>query len=287
MRFKDRRRLLGVLLGMMLVLHAAAIVTASRFLDDGSPHTLILIFIVLCVTCVVDIGVTRQLFGALKRLEQDYDADVSKDLEESLRMYTSRALQDRRLASSVGASVERSIASARQALMEGDVAGTQDRLRSGIDLVSQTWTTRCDNVVVASVLESKSRQCEAAGFELVAKVVLPEILGIEDVEVAAVFFNLIDNALHECEELARPGARIEVQARVQAGQLFVEVTNPCRGGAEHRRRVAARRADATMYHGLGTSIVSDIAQRHGGLAQFAERDGTFVANVIIPADDLR
>lgn len=282
MRFKDRRMLLGALLGMMLVLHAAAIVVASKYLDDGHLDSLGLILLVLFVTCVVDIGVTRQLFGTLGRLEQDYDADVTKDLEESLRAYRVRALQDRQLASMVGVNVEQNIARARQALLEGDVPGTQDKLRHGIDLVSQTGATQCDNVVVASVLESKSRQSEAAGVELVTEVVLPEELGLEDVEVAAVFFNLIDNALHECAELARPDNRIEVRARIQAGQLFVEVTNPCREGAEHRRRAAARRSDATMYHGLGTSIVTDIARRHGGLAQFDERDGIFVADVMIP-----
>lgn len=292
MRLGTRRCAIVAVLCLMLVLHVVAVIGACAFVNTQvDAQSLVLSAALVLMTAFIDIGVVRYLLGVLRRSEQAYTADVTRDLEESLVEYREQAERERLVAQEVGAEVEQQIASAREALASGNITATDNYLHEGMEAAAQAQVSHCDNVVVASVLESKARQCAESGVDLVSAVVLPDDLPMEDAEVAAIFFNLIDNALHECEALiaTTPESqghgeplRITVRSDIQAGQLFVEVTNPCRKGAEAKRQAAARRVDATVFHGLGTSIVSDIAVQHGGVAEFAERDGTFVADVMIP-----
>ncbi len=246
---------------------------------------------ILLASGLVDAATMRLMLKALNRSQATYTADVTELLEASLAEYRELTEQTSSLTQEVGLAVDRQISQARVALREGDESAVEEHLRSGIEIASGVSLPDCDNVVVAAVLESKRRQCAESDIPLIAQVNLPEDLSIEPLELASVFFNLIDIATHECRALAsiqggdpgeNPSPAIEVRSFVRAGQLFVEVRNPCRKGADQQRREAARNADPTLFHGLGTGIVADIATRHGGIAQFDEEDGVMTASVLIP-----
>lgn len=293
-----------IALGAVFLLNLVSVVAACLFIGDKGPKTTIHMIAFALVTVVIDIAVMMQLLNTVTRAGKLYDVDVTNSLERSLVEYREQAARDESIARDAGASVEQHLARARTALSSGDVEATQDQMLRGVSLSTDKIAARCDNVVVASVLASKARQCADLGIRLVSSVTLPEQMDLDDVEVASLFFNLIDNAMCECEELRGDGDHdggdragdhdrdgavtaddepvIAVEARIQAGQLFMKVTNPCRKGAENRRRNAVQKADATMYHGLGTGIVEDISQRHGGITEFRERDCAFIAIVMIP-----
>ena len=268
----------GLQLALLLYWHSLAS-NQMRGLD-----TLITVAIAV-VLAVVDAGAARYLLQALKRSEQVYAAGVSASLEESLTSYRALAEQERALAEEVGRAVEQELSEARTALAAGDFAEVDTHLQTGLAEASRTHAPYCEHVAVAAVLETKVRQCNEAGVTLDPYVSLPEELTLPDVEVAALFFNLIDNALHECESLAADGAEdlhIPVRGNVQAGQLFVQVTNPCRTGADARKHARERRKATGGQHGWGTDIVRTIARDHNGIAELGEKDGLFTAQVMIP-----
>lgn len=274
---------------LLLVLHLWAVINACICIgnesDDVSVTSYVITAVLVITTGVIDVGVVVHLLGMLKREEIAYTADVTKELEESLEEYREQAERERRIAENIGTVVECQVMMAREALARGDLVMANALLNEGRSTTAASQVARCENVVVSSVLESKTRQCAEAGVELVSDVRLPKDLTMDDVELAALFFNLIDNALHECEHVRvddhRP-PQIVVRGSVEAGQVFIEVRNPCREGAAQKQRVASKRADVTLLHGLGTSIVSDIAARHGGIAEFTDHEGTFVADVMFP-----
>jgi len=258
---------------------------ATRTLD------LIITIAVAVGIAIIDAGVARYLFAALRRAEAAYAADVSEQLERSLESYRITAEREQALAREVGQAVDAELTRAREALSKGSAEDASAHLRQGLDIASKTRIVYCDNVAIAAVLESKERQCAEArvGFEHHVK--LPEELPFPEVEIAAVFFNLIDNALHECEAILAGGSELPpdalggitvcVNSMVQSRQLFVEVTNPCRKDAV-KAKGTARSGGLLREHGWGADIVSLIARQHGGMAQFDERDGMFAATVMIP-----
>lgn len=256
-------------------------------LSDTSSSVLVCeIVVILILTAIVDAGYLRYVLRFLKQQSNAYEAEMSLQLDQALGEYHAAVEHENDATQELGRTLERELAQARVALASGDAQTVDDRLRSSLTLASAARTAPCENTIVAAVLANKTRQCKEAGVELKSEVTLPDGLPIDDVELASLFFNLIDNALHECEAIATESASavaptIEVRARVQAGQLFVEVSNPCRPDAMRRKEAAARQADATPLHGLGTGIVEEIARKHGGLTEFEEKDGIFVARAMV------
>lgn len=247
---------------------------------------LAILLIVTLAVGIVDVGVVRYLFAALKRAEEAYAQGVNERLQHSLDDYRIAAKREEDLAREVSGTVSEELTRAREALSQGRTNDARGHLQQSLDIASQTKSAHtCSNVPVAAVLQSKARQCKAAGASLETHVTLPEELGLPDVEVAAVFFNLIDNALHECEALIAgddtAAPTISVSSMVQAGQLYVEVENPCRMEARGALSLARRR-NPLSEHGWGTDIVAQIASDHGGIATFDAEGGVFVARVMIP-----
>lgn len=250
------------------------------------PTSVTVCSVLILISAIVDTAVGAQLLRMLKVAEASYSADVAEQHEQTLEEYRKRALRDQASLRSVALMVEHELELSRLSLEHNDVQTLNKHLHRVLDEASRVQTPPCENAVIAAVLQSKKKQCEGAGVSLVTNVTLPEELPLDDVEIASVFFNLIDNALHECETLINDGAEapvITVDSSIRAGQLFVEVSNPCRPGANLRRNMATNDS-SVLFHGLGTGIVQDIARRNEGITEFGEHNGQYVASVMIPLD---
>ena len=271
----------------MVVAFGTAFALQMWLLTQYLASNPILTTVLILASGVVDVATAYLMMRALDRSQAAYANDVTELLEASLEEYRAQTEHAARLVRAVGADVELQLAQAREALRHRDAAGVDACLTSGMQLASDTWTQACENVVVAAVLLSKENQCKEAGVELVSEVSLPEELPIDDLELATVFFNLIDAALYECRMLmVEPGEEtverptIRLSSLVWADQLFVEVCNPSR--SHSRRHRTKHEPDSALFLNLGTANVTEVAKRHGGIAEFNEKDGTKEARVLIP-----
>jgi len=283
----NRRRLLIYLTCLLYIMQLAVIAFSHVLSTEQTSLNYVVSVLLALVIGATDAAIIRYLLAALERAERAYSQDVSRKLEQSFELYRLEAAQEDRLAQEIGRSVEKELAQARAALSEQHVREINDHLRASLAITSQSHASYCDNVTVSAVLESKARQCTRSGVVLLARVSLPQGLPLPDVDVAALFFNLIDNALHECVELTKLAMphvepKIEVRSQIRAGQLFLEVENPSRKGGNARRISATRNARGRIKHGWGTQVVSSIVEQYGGIAEFKEGPDTFTASVMIP-----
>ena len=283
----SRRRLI-VLLGCLYFILQLMSIVCWYYYGTEQTHAsdLVKCIIVTIVVGTLDAGVVRYLFQAMRRSKSVYANDVSTLLSSSLERYRVQSLQEENLVRQLGDEIESELALARKALAAGDYSQLDSHMRAGLDAATAARGPLCDNATVAAILESKIRECAGSSVVLTPNVILPEHLDVEDIDLAAVLFNLIDNALHECvalsEEQPDASPEIYVFGRVQAGQLVLKVENPCRSSVNVARKAAKRRDETALYHGWGTHIVSSIAASYGGIAEFSERDGVFAASVMVP-----
>ena len=285
---KNSRRLIITFTCILYLLQVIAIFVSG--IGNGQTAFITSVFVsVLLSICIgiVDMFTVRYLLAAVKRSERAYATQVSSRLESSLESYHNQTEREERLIRQIGTEINEELHAARDALVGGDLSEADHHLRTSLTLASQTKSVACDNIYVSAVLESKLRQCAEADIDLRTQVSLPQELPIQSIEVASIFFNLIDNAMHECEALRDSRGSdvhldIVVRGLIQASQLFVEVDNPCRPGVDAELRAAKRRSDTSDLHGWGTQIVADIARQHKGISSFSERDGRFVAQVMLP-----
>lgn len=143
----------------------------------------------------------------------------------------------------------------------------------------------CGNRVVNTILNmefAKARKAEVA-FE--HQLVVPPVLPFGEDDLCAMLTNLLDNAIEECARLKRAG-REDVSSRIeiypQRSYLFVL----CRNTTDRTELVRSGRGLRTtkgdeQLHGHGTRIVTKIAEKYNGCAEFALSDGMFVATLLL------
>ena len=287
---RNERHSIAPYLAVLFVLQCLAVLFTLLLSSEPTLTEIVICTVAPLAAALLDVWVATRTSKTLRACEAAYEADVARDLQTSLEEYRSASRDDRTLTQQIGTRVEGELAWAREALVSGEPNKAQQHLSVGLEIASQAHAPICENAIVAAVLSSKARQCSTAGVALQPEVRLPASLPIGNTELASLFFNLIDNALHECEALLEEESThqeptICVRSFVQAGQLYIEVANPCRPGAERRRRAALLNADSTMFHGLGSGIVAEIAHSKGGLTEHEEHHGRFVVRVMIPLPD--
>ncbi len=148
----------------------------------------------------------------------------------------------------------------------------------GASLPPETMRTFCKNYAVDAVLRYYAEKAMAIGadvdisFEMTDRPVIPEPM------LCVLMGNLLENALHACEELE--GARfIRVMAK-QTGEsmLSIAVDNSAKQPLQRKERLLSTKQGGT---GTGTESVRIIAERFGGEARFHWQNGVFYASVML------
>lgn len=278
------------IIGLAVVFYALQLVLLYNWYVLGGANNafdMVLAAVFAMILAGIDVGAVNYLLQTIHRSEQLYAAAVGEELERALESYRIQAEREADHARMIGETVSDELLRTRNALALGQLDEADEHLKRSLDVASTTRSAYCENVAVAAVLEVKERQCAEAGVGFSARASVPDNLPLPEVEVAALLFNLVDNALHECERLTTEGQteapEIAVRVKTQAGQLFFEVSNPCKPDAIARTGASiSRRADTRREHGWGTQIVDGIAESYGGIVSRAVADGVFTTSVMIP-----
>lgn len=182
----------------------------------------------------------------------------------------------------------------QEALDRGDLETAAGMLAKADTALGQRESRYCENPSLDALLAAKASHCAELGIPFTANIAVPEELGIPNVELCAVFANLIDNAVNACVEMggqgddranegagARVDAFVTVDAMVAAGYLSVCVQNPCPSSAKRARLTHGLAQGLNDEHGWGKSIVALLARRHDGDCAFEVKGGMHIAKATL------
>lgn len=156
-------------------------------------------------------------------------------------------------------------------------------------VLASTPLRHCAHPVIDAVANVKYKECMAAGIEPVFALEVPdETPSIPDVEICAVFCNLLDNALaaakraNECDSLAQPF--VKVASSVHGNVLTIKMQNSMPGSLHFVGSVEQGdpqsmqgRFRRIQDHGWGLPIVEEIVGRHNGALVTNADHGVFTA----------
>lgn len=231
-----------------------------------------------------------------ERVQVAYREQIAADMEDIMKLR-------REVAEEMDEAVRR--------LREQEEGSAQERLSRAVDIMGSTAFRLCEHRSADAVATMKLKACEEAGVRPRFSLEIPHNVGVPAVELCAVIANLADNGLAaalRARDAGGPGASSEpgassassassepgasgepflsLRSSVRQGHLVIEAKNSISEAdrvawEESAKRSRERQRTWDEAHGWGLSIISGIAQRHGGSLECAIEDGVFRATVIM------
>ena len=282
------------------------------------PEVYLWIVGLLALACI---PVDFQLFREVRKTQEaDILRERVRMLEEQERVqvaYRERIAADMEDIMKLRREVAEEMDEAVRRLREQEEGDAQERLSRAVDIMGSTAFRLCEHRSADAVATMKVKACEEAGVRPRFSLEIPYDVAVPAVELCAVIANLADNGLaaalrardaNELGELgglgepgvlgasgasSEPGASggshepfLSLRSSVRQGHLVIEAKNSISEAdrlawEESAKRSRKRQRTWDEVHGWGLSIISGIAQRHGGSLECAIEDGVFRATVIM------
>ena len=144
---------------------------------------------------------------------------------------------------------------------------------------------RTGSPVLDAILTTKSASCAREGVEL--KVIADGALlnFMTDMEVSALFGNMLDNAIEAVERVPEPERRV-IRLRVDAEKRFlrIRIENRCAGTLTFRDGLPVTTTQDARSHGFGMKSMQRTVAKYGGSMLAGQRDDWFELNILVPME---
>ncbi len=155
-----------------------------------------------------------------------------------------------------------------------DIIGKTDNINISI---SQST----GNSIIDTIVAFKATVCENKNIAFEYKLdVLPE-LKIDYADISSVISNLIDNAVEAAEKTEKPYILLKIHTHGSYTNIFVKNTYNGNIHTTEQHNILATTKDDTCFHGYGTQIIKEIAEKYDGNYSWKESADFFITNVLL------
>ena len=136
----------------------------------------------------------------------------------------------------------------------------------------------CDNTTVNAAITHYVSKAQNMDIAVNIRANIPSELNVDEMQLAIVISNLLENAIHACEKLDKEKRRIEITA-IYKEQLLLEIVNSCEGKVPLDD--LGRPYTSEEGHGVGTrSVLAFVDQTDSDIRYIAE-EGVFKVRMMI------
>ena len=223
------------------------------------------------------------LFRSMRELSEKTIADERalwyEQLLDQQQSYYSYILADQEEASHIRHDMRNQIQTVYALMQSGDSDTAQAQLGE-LTRMTEQHQSFCRNRIVDAILHVKELQYRDRGIKLQCQCSVPDDLAVAGTDLCSLFSNLLDNAANAVEPL-EPQQKIVSLSSVFDNNVFtVRCENPYPG---EESLLPSHRPDG---HGLGLSILEDLAKRYQGEMNTETDNEIFkVALWLLPSDN--
>lgn len=164
-------------------------------------------------------------------------------------------------------------------LESGDVAGAKEYLQTTDDQIAFTTLHQfCENPVANAFFRVYDRTCRKEGISLTVEGSLPKQISLNASEMGELIGNMLENAIHACEKVEN-FPYITVKFQLREGTLYGSVEN---SAAETVSFSSGMPQSERAGGGMGTKIIAEILEKHGGAVRWRQEQNVFYTQVILP-----
>ncbi len=136
-----------------------------------------------------------------------------------------------------------------------------------------------ENIVVNAIVGAKAEEASKKGITLETQIDVPKELTIESIDLNCVFLNLLNNAIEASEKLEKAEKTISLRSGIKAGFLFVKVENEFKTLETNQGGKLVTTKEDKENHGIGTSLINEIAKKYDGEFETSIENSQFIAVV--------
>ncbi len=165
-------------------------------------------------------------------------------------------------------------------IKEGRVDKALEYIEKNLNSVSGIISlVKTNNDVVNAIINSKAAFAKSEGIDITCMTV-SDFNGLDDLDLSNLLGNMFDNAIRACEEYSGKGL-INLSITGNLGIYNINMKNTVEKSVlEQNPNLNTTKKDKNS-HGLGTSIIKDIAAKYKGRYDFYEEDKYFCCNVLL------
>lgn len=153
-----------------------------------------------------------------------------------------------------------------------------NELQSDLDSVDNM--IKSGNIMMDAILNSKISIMNREGIAVNCKVMLPEELTINDIDLCVIVGNLLDNAIEACRAIPVEKRFIRIFSELAGKQLYLSIQNSATEQIDFNQKnyISSKRGE----HGFGMKRVSLLVDKYGGYLNLQNEPGIFASEIIIP-----
>lgn len=146
--------------------------------------------------------------------------------------------------------------------------------------LDETRLTRyCEHDTLNALLITYLANAEQEGIKITAKIDLPKVLPIDEIELSMVFANAIENARNACMNIAEGRSKFITVTCLYRPQFIIEIANSYEGIIElSKDGIPVNREKG---HGIGTQSILSFANKYGAIVDYAVTDTIFRLRILL------
>ena len=139
----------------------------------------------------------------------------------------------------------------------------------------------CSNPIVNSILNLYVSKAETEHINMIVNAIVPENIGIDNIDLTCVLGNALENALEGCLRMSKYEEKyISFTSKFVDNRLRVQVENTCRNDIVFENDMPITQKQGG---GTGTKSILYTAERYDGTAGFSIKDGKFITQIVLNA----
>ena len=139
----------------------------------------------------------------------------------------------------------------------------------------------CSNSALNALFGYYRGIAESSGIKTDWKIELPEPLTVSELDMAALFGNIIENAVYACSLLSEKQRYFSLTAEIRHGNSLYIVSTNSFDGKTLKDKDGNYLSTKHSGHGTGLSSIAAAAEKYGGSASFYNSDREFYADVVL------
>lgn len=166
-------------------------------------------------------------------------------------------------------------------LASGDIKRAEEYLKCQIeDLSRSALETYCENPISNAVFLLYARKTRSLGISYGVQADIPKELPLSNTEIGSMLSNILENAIHACENQEANDSFIRFLAERNSYTLKIELQNSvfCETVFDKNLMPVSQKEDG----GTGTLSVYATVKSHGGMVSFSQEKNVFTTRIVLP-----